>query len=164
VRWLQQVRLAYRAHRGEREEGIIAALHNDGVEFAALLRANIQHSVSPLPHTLTRGLSPFPFSLVSRFLLLSSLSLSQREVFDAGWGLRQETRAHVANTARRVGLEVGESLLDREVRAEMAQEREARGEPSTISGSNDALTARIEAIERRRTQHSDAAKDASHAE
>ena len=86
-------------------------------------------------------------------LLRASLQHS-REVFDAGWGKRQETRAHVANTARRVGLQVGDSMLDKEVRAELKEERRQRGEKEAAPGG-DGFAERLEAVELRRKKGND---------
>ena len=65
----------------------------------------------------------------------------------AGWGMQQATKAHISNTARRVGLEVTESVLDREVKEELREEAKERGE---VDWSVDETIARLEAVERRK--------------
>ena len=71
----------------------------------------------------------------------------QREVYEAGWGMQQATKAHISNTARRVGLQVTESTLDREVDEELRAEAKERGEGE---GNIDETIARLEAVERRK--------------
>ena len=61
--------------------------------------------------------------------------------------MQQGTKAHVSNTARRVGLEVSDSLLDREVEAELREEAKERGEDEW---NVDETIARLEAVERRK--------------
>ena len=79
-------------------------------------------------------------------------ALLQREVYEAGWGMQQATKAHVSNTARRVGLSVSESMLEREVEAELREEAKERGEEEW---NVDETIARLEAVERRKKKELD---------
>ena len=61
--------------------------------------------------------------------------------------MQQATKAHISNTARRVGLQVSESTLDKEVEAELTAEAAERGEGKW--SANDTAS-RLEAVERRK--------------
>ena len=121
-RWLLPLTVAYRTHQRVSDPPTISALHQDALDLAHLLRANLQHS---------------------------------REVYDAGWGMRQETRQQVMRTARHVGLEVGESRLDREVREELREEGVVTSGGQGKGGEvGDELAQRLEEVERRRQSRS----------
>lgn len=47
-----------------------------------------------------------------------------KEIFDAGWGHIQDSKAQIASVARRVGLDIKESTLEKEQREERERERE----------------------------------------
>lgn len=55
----------------------------------------------------------------------------------------------MANTARRVGLEVGDSHLDKELRKEKEDELRALGMEPT---GDDTFAERLEAVERRKSK------------
>ena len=81
--------------------------------------------------------------------LLDANIQHSREVYEAGWGMQQATKAHVANTARRVGLQVSDSMLDREVEAELREEARERGEDDWDA---DDTVKRLQAVETRKNK------------
>jgi len=111
-----------------------------------------QHYRTHRDETDTRRIAVLHSDALEYAALLNANIQHSREVYEAGWGMQQATKAHISNTARRVGLEVTESMLDREVESELRAEAKERGEGEW---NVDETIARLEAVERRKKKEVD---------